>query len=158
MIILGYPGIGKSAVCKNRSGWIDLESSNFDLKTDDGVIQYCEVAMDLSDQGKTVFVSTHENVRKFFESVPKQGFVAVVYPKLELKEAWIKRLTARYNKTGLIKDRRALSRAEENYEKDIEALMTSPLTQIQISSDHYNLKTVLGDFIVKTAEGFGILM
>ena len=158
MIILGYPGIGKSAVCKNRSGWIDLESSNFDLKTDDGVAQYCGVAMDLSDQGKTVFVSTHENVRKFFESVPKQGFVAVVYPKLELKEAWIKRLTARYNKTGLIKDRRALSRAEENYEKDIEALMTTPLTQIQISSDQYNLKTVLGKKKKKTAEGFGILM
>lgn len=158
MIILGYPGIGKSAVCKNRSGWIDLESSNFNLKTDDGVAQYCGVAMDLSDQGKTVFVSTHENVRKYFESVPKRSFVAVVYPKLELKEAWIKRLTARYNKTGLIKDRRALSRAEENYENDIEALMTSSLTQIQISSDHYNLKTVLGDFIVKTAEGFGVLM
>lgn len=158
MIILGYPGIGKSAVCKNRSRWVDLESSNFDLKTDDGVAQYCCVAMDLSDQGKTVFVSTHENVRKFFESVPKQGFVAVVYPKLELKEAWIKRLTARYNKTGLIKDRRALSRAEENYENDIEALMTSSLTQIQISNVNTELEIVLRNFIAEIAGELGVLM
>lgn len=158
MIILGYPGIGKSAVCKNRSGWIDLESSNFDLKTDDGVAQYCRVAMDLSDQGKTVFVSTHENVRKFFESVPKRSFVAVVYPKLELKEAWIKRLTARYNKTGLIKDRRALSRAEENYENDIEALMTSSLTQIQISNVNTELEIVLRNFIAEIAGELGVLM
>lgn len=158
MIILGYPGIGKSAVCKNRSGWVDLESSNFDLKTDDGVAQYCCVAMDLSDQGKTVFVSTHENVRKFFESVPKRSFVAVVYPKLELKEAWIKRLTARYNKTGLIKDRRALSRAEENYENDIEALMTSPLTQIQISNVNTELEIVLRNFIAEIAGELGVLM
>lgn len=158
MIILGYPGIGKSAVCKNRSGWVDLESSNFNLKTDDGVAQYCCVAMDLSDQDKTVFVSTHENVRKFFESVPKRDFVAVVYPKLELKEAWIKRLTARYNKTGLIKDRRALSRAEENYEKDIEALMTSSLTQIQISNVNTELEIVLRNFIAEIAGELGVLM
>ena len=158
MIILGYPGIGKSAVCKNRSGWVDLESSNFNLKTDDGVAQYCCVAMDLSDQGKTVFISTHENVRKFFESVPKRDFVAVVYPQLELRAAWIKRLTDRYNKTGLIRDRRALSRAEENYEKDIEALMTSSLTQIQISSDHYDLKVVLRNFIAEIAGELGFLI
>lgn len=29
MIILGYPGIGKSTICRDNQKYIDLESSNF---------------------------------------------------------------------------------------------------------------------------------
>lgn len=147
MILLGYPGIGKSTACKNRSGWVDLESSNFDLKTDDGVAQYCKVAMDLSDQEKVIFVSTHEKVRKFFESVPKETLVAVVYPDLSFKEAWIKKLSKRYKLSKLDKDFRALDRVLGHYEEDIEALMTSSLVQIRFPNDGAKLEYVIKNYI-----------
>lgn len=158
MILLGYPGIGKSTVCKILRGWVDLESSNFDLKTDDGVAQYCRVAMNLSDQGNVVFVSTHEKVRKFFESVPKETLVAVVYPDLHFKEAWIKKLTKRYKLSKLDKDFRALDRVLGHYEEDIEALMTSSLVQIRFPNDGAKLEYVIKNFIKDLGDEYGILL
>ena len=66
MVIVGYQGIGKSTLAKNRNGFIDLESSNFFVngeRSPDWYIPYCEIALDLSKQGYDVFVSSHKVVR-----------------------------------------------------------------------------------------------
>ena len=61
MIIIGFPGVGKSSVAnpthtsKRFTGYIDLESNNFP-KTDGWEDTYCKVALDLSQQGYDVFV------------------------------------------------------------------------------------------------------
>ena len=68
MIIIGYQGIGKSSVSGADSGCIDLESSNFwneGVRADDWYIYYCNIALDLSKQGFTVFTSSHKEVREY---------------------------------------------------------------------------------------------
>ena len=67
MIIIGFPGIGKSSVTRaydgdtNTTSYIDLESSNF-VKDDNWVEEYCNLAIDLDLQGYNVFVSSHKEV------------------------------------------------------------------------------------------------
>ena len=66
MIITGYQGIGKSTLARKDKNIIDLESSSFwkydkscnsKTRCEDWYVYYCQVAMDLSRQGYTVFVS-----------------------------------------------------------------------------------------------------
>lgn len=67
MIIIGYPGIGKSTLAGKDHKFIDLESSNFkieDERSEDWYKVYCKVAEDLSRQGYIVFVSSHLAVRE----------------------------------------------------------------------------------------------
>lgn len=70
MIIIGFPGIGKSSVTHaydgdiNTTGYIDLESSNF-VKDENWVKEYCDLAIDLELQGYNVFVSSHKKVREY---------------------------------------------------------------------------------------------
>jgi len=71
MIILGYPGIGKSFLAQSpvifhvrdyqgSFGVIDLESSNFVVdgkKIENWEIPYCKIALELSEYGHIVFIS-----------------------------------------------------------------------------------------------------
>ena len=69
MIISGYQGIGKSSLA-GKNNCIDLESGNFWVdgkRADDWYKPYCQIANHLSQQGYTVFVSSHEVVRKELE-------------------------------------------------------------------------------------------
>ena len=58
MILMGYPGVGKSTFCKKTPYAIDLESSLFH----DIFELYVDVALDLSRQNKLVMVSCHNEV------------------------------------------------------------------------------------------------
>ena len=105
MIISGYQGIGKSSLA-GKNNCIDLESGNFWVdgkRADDWYKPYCQIANHLSEQGYTVFVSSHEPVRRELEKSKEP--VYVIFPAIDLKDEWIKKLEDRYNNTKLDKDR-----------------------------------------------------
>ena len=101
MIIIGYPGIGKSTLAGRDHKYIDLDSSNFKIngeKSEDWYKVYCKVAEDLSRQGYIVFVSSHSVVREALKG--SEEAVAVAYPVGALEKQWITKLGDRYDKTN----------------------------------------------------------
>lgn len=144
VIIIGYQGIGKSSL-GGRNNCIDLESGNFfigDKRADDWYIPYCQTALSLSEQGFTVFVSSHKVVVDFLKDVPlpeNVSGVVIFCPQLWMKDEWIKRLEARYSRTGLRKDEKALLNARERYTEDIIELFASGLPVFQPYALDYDL-------------------
>lgn len=124
MIIIGYPGIGKSTLARKKSNCIDLESSNFavngeKVKNWDDV--YVNVAKDLSGQGYTVFVSSHGLVTSKLLNC-EDVEVVTIFPSLDLKDEWVEKLRERCDQTKLEKDVRAYIRARTFYEDDVNHL------------------------------------
>lgn len=147
MIIIGYQGIGKSTLA-GKNGCIDLESGNFwvnEKRTDDWYIPYCQIANHLSEQGYTVFVSSHEVVRK--ELAKSQEQVYAIIPSITLKDEWIEKLRRRYDITGLEKDYKAFANAECCYEDNIrEIIKDCDGNYYLITSLEYNLSDII-DFL-----------
>ena len=143
MIISGYQGIGKSSLA-GTNNCIDLESGNFWI---DGIRDknwykiYCNIANHLSAQGYTVFVSSHEIVRKELEK--SNEVVCVVYPSIKLKDQWIKKLKDRYETTKLEKDFKALANAMDRYEENIKELLYGNLQCYEITNINYDLKEII---------------
>ena len=168
MIIVGYPGIGKSTLASKYPGgkYIDLESSNFkelksheeDLILNSGrrstvipgwAIIYVRIALDLSRSGYHVFISSHESVqRALLEQINHEDHVFVVYPALSLKTDWLRRLRERYQYTSYTEEyiergKKALLRAIDNYEEDIKKLHNSSFDEIVINSMDYGLEELI---------------
>lgn len=118
MIIIGFPGIGKSSVASSMIDthtychYVDLESSCYNLTNPDtGKIEKCKdwekfyitVAYHLAKQGKYVFVSNHPAVikeiitRRHVDSTLDKIPVLFIYPSIKLRDKWIDRLQVRYN-------------------------------------------------------------
>lgn len=120
MIIIGFPGVGKSSVAnpahtsKRFTGYIDLESSNFP-KTEGWENVYCQVALALSQQGYDVFVSSHKQVRDYLAMFQDVDDIIEVFPEDYMHDIWIDRLTKRYNSTKEEKHKKALEYMSENY-------------------------------------------
>lgn len=114
MIIIGFPGIGKSSVSNPFTGYVDLESSNFP-KTEGWEKVYCDVALDLSQQGYDVFVSSHKQVRDYLAKFQDVDDIIEVFPEAHLHDMWIERLSKRYNSTREEKHQKALDYMSENY-------------------------------------------
>lgn len=142
MIIIGYPGVGKTTLAVKRGHVIDLETSNFFVngeRSRDWAKIYANIAVDLSSQGKDVFVSSHYAVRE--ELFHKNVMLVALVPSLGLKDKWIEKLKKRYEETRLTKDEKALTRAAEYYELDIKNLLNDSRIDIiiEINSMDYNL-------------------
>ena len=128
MIIIGFPGIGKSSVTRaydgdtNTTGYIDLESSNF-VKDDNWVKEYCDLAIDLELQGYKVFVSSHKKVREYLAE--KQDIfpdIMEVFPSKEMCTEWLNRLESRYVKCKTDKNERALSYMRNNFDGAVDEM------------------------------------
>lgn len=144
MIVIGYQGIGKSTLASAETKCIDLESGNFWVdgkRADDWYKPYCQIANHLSEQGYTVFVSSHEVVRKELEKSTE--FICVVHPSTELENAWVYKLAKRYAMTKTDKDRKAYLNAKDRYKDNIIELMTSPFISYEIKSIDYDLKDII---------------
>ncbi len=144
MIIIGYQGIGKSTLANKNINYIDLESSNFFIdgkRQENWFIIYCNIANHLSEQGKNVFVSSHEVVRESLKCSKEK--VVVVYPSLKLKEQWLEKLQERYNITQLEKDYKALMNAKDRYEENIKELQNNDFIKIEIKDINYDLEKTL---------------
>ena len=150
-IILGYPGIGKSSTCLN--GFVDLESSYFTPYNEKNDFnQYFQVAVSIARQGFNVFVSTHSTVVALFkkmvdseEMLSQYGIydVRIICPAKTLKDQWIDRLRKRYEYTKKEKDRRALRRASEHFDEDIDSLVNCGLIVHQIEKLPYDIRDLL---------------
>lgn len=158
MIITGYQGIGKSTLAKTNDKIIDLESTCFwnkesgeKTRPDDWYVYYCQIAIDLSNQGYIVFVSCHPQVRDFLSS-HSNNFNAI-FPSKKIKEDWINRLKNRYKLSGLEKDKRALEHAEKFYDSDIDRL----LYECQYGIEYYHNAVIIESINYDLAELVGKL-
>ena len=146
MIVVGYQGIGKSTLAGRDYKYIDLESGNFWIdgrRADDWYKPYCKIAEHLSAQGYIVFVSSHEVVRQYLVENSRE-LVVLVYPSIELKEAWINKLEKRYIKSGLEKDYKALMNAKYSYIENIRELQESCIEyKLEINKLSYDLESML---------------
>lgn len=166
MIITGYQGIGKSTLAKEHTNIIDLESSSFwkyeedvcrnktvnKTRPDDWYIYYCQIAQHLSSQGYIVFVSCHEQVRKWLATHNTESFYAI-YPSLKLKEQWIERLEKRYEQTKSEKDYSALIGAQKFYDSNIKQLMLESSYNSEVYfKDYYEIENIEYDLfdVIKT--------
>lgn len=165
MIIIGYPGIGKSTVARNHDNIIDLESSCFwkyeedvtlnktgaKSRHDDWYIYYCQMAQHLSSQGYTVFVSSHREVREFLSKHNEEP-VAAIYPSMKIKNEWIKRLNDRYHNTTSEKDLRALRQAQSSFDSDVNRFEYECSYNVEYYKDFYTIEDINYDLydVVKT--------
>lgn len=143
MIIIGYQGIGKSTLA-GKDNCIDLESGNFWIdgkRAEDWYIPYCQIANHLSEQGYTVFVSSHEVVRRELEKSEER--VVAIIPAIELRDAWCEKLLERYMLTELDKDFKAWRNAEERYVENISEIMDSVGEVYYIRSMDYYLPVII---------------
>lgn len=145
MIIIGYPGIGKSTVAKDDYRFIDLDSTT--KSTRGGVhikrweVLYAKFAEYLSEQGYFVFVSSHPEVIEALTGSTE--LVYICYPDHDLRDSWIKRLADRYGETGTSKDYRAFKRASDHYYDDILSMTETGFRKIPIRNMNYNLKRMI---------------
>lgn len=146
MIVVGYQGIGKSTLAGRDHKYIDLESGNFWIdgeRAEDWYKPYCKIAEHLSAQGYIVFVSSHEVVRQYLVENSKE-LVVLVYPSIELKDAWIDKLEKRYIKSGLEKDYKALMNTKYSYVENIQELQESCIEyKLEINKLSYDLESML---------------
>lgn len=146
MIISGYQGVGKSTLAVKSNNFIDLESSSFfvdGVRPDNWYVMYCQVAINLSQQGHDVFVSSHKVVRDYLADHSDEKLV-LVFPDKDLKSQWIDRLQKRYDQTKSDKDYKALKNAECSYDSNILDLMNqSGFKKIILIDTSYKLSQCL---------------
>lgn len=153
MIVIGYQGIGKSTLAKNKSGYIDLESGCFwnnGTRIDDWYIYYCQIAEHLSKQGNVVFVSSHKPVRDYLKSSNERTIC--IYPSIVLSEEWKIKLRHRYNETRLVKDYKAWMNAEDMYYENISDLMMCGIPHAEIDHMDYDLHEIVVSVIKMNQE------
>ena len=145
-VVVGYQGVGKSALAFHHIQVIDLESSNFFV---DGVRQgdwykaYCNIARSLCRQGYIVCVSSYKEVREELARKPAEKQV-IVFPSLSLKEKWINMLRYRYERCDTSKNYKAWRNAVDCYESNITDLMKQEgFEHIEIPDMNYNLANLL---------------
>jgi len=144
MIIIGYQGIGKSTLSNENLKYVDLESGNFWVngeRSDNWYEPYCNIAEHLSQQGYTVFVSSHEVVRKRLKNSKERVLCCV--PVTGLEDYWVNKLKDRFELTGLIKDQAAYMNAKECYKENVLDLMTCGFEVFLIHDANYNLKEMI---------------
>lgn len=158
MIIIGYPGIGKSTLVKNQDNnddyhYIDLENSRFWVQGEYGRRRdpawaeiYVKIAIDLESQGNDVFVSSHEEVRRAlikYASVEGGPCVISICPAIELRDDWLGKLEDRFNKSGLKKDEDTLNYVREHFTENILAMKNDPIDCYSIDDITYSLPEIL---------------
>ena len=148
LIIIGYPGIGKTSVSSSLQGIIDLNSSIFTINNEhfDGWESiYCRSAIHLANQGYTVLVSSHYKVvQKLKEGRSKNNYyLAIVCPSIGIKKEWIDRLEHRYNSNKSKSNYDSLIWVKENYNNDIVNLTGWIATTICIDRMDYNFSEIV---------------
>ena len=149
MIIIGFPGVGKSTLSRGvNPKYLDLESSMFTVnkkKIDNWEIPYVRTAEYLSRKGFDVFVSSHAEVSAQLEHSTE--IVVMVFPDESLKAEWINRLRKRYSDSQLPKDKNAIRRMAMHYTEDVNSMAAIAeeyqFPTIVLKSMDYDLKKEL---------------
>lgn len=135
MIIIGYPGVGKTEAAKRFVEVIDLESSIVKSKNGLTLIDYplecyCNFAEYLSKQGYIVCVSSHKEVQKYFLKSTEQVYIC--YPQESIREYWVHNLRQRYLQNPDDKNLKALERVVDNFEEDLVEMKHSGFDKIEL--------------------------
>lgn len=148
MIILGYPGIGKTTLANTKRCMlpvVDLESScfydSYGKRPENWWEYYCKVGEYLSRQHYVVLMGMQSEVRDRLRGSKEE--VYLIFPSLDLKKAWIDRLRKRFDANPSPSALLALNRAVEKFDRDILELMNDSLHKFVISSMDYNLGRVI---------------
>lgn len=163
-IYIGYQGIGKSSLAGKNTGFIDLESSNFRLpggyRPQEWYKYYVYCAYSIANQGYNVLLSSHDVVRKevyehrhyresgyYYPTGNSHIKSFVIYPSLNLKEKWIKKLYDRFLAEDTRKNRVAYLNASDRYSDNILEIKEDALKygfkEIEIQNMDYNLKELI---------------
>ena len=152
LIILGYPGVGKSSAADPAEGIIDFESSLFKengtSRNDDWCLTYVRQAISLANQGFIPLLSSHKEVRKALVDYAKErgdNYVVTIAPVRWLRSAWLDRLEKRYAEDQASKNYAALVNAQDHFDEDVVSMASEPyFNHIYISdTDKYNLKQII---------------
>lgn len=130
MIIIGYPGVGKTTASKMYREIVDLPSYLFDDKN-----TYCDVAINLSKQNLIVCVSSHKEVVE--KLLASDEPICVVYPNENLKLIWVNIVRRRYLEDKTDRNYRALMRVWGHFDEDIEYLMSTPFEKVELSDGEF---------------------
>lgn len=148
MIILGYPGIGKTTISRDDYRFIDLDSGIVSMNKN-WAMPYCQIALALSKQGYFVFTSTHEKIRDRIEGMARD--VCVCYPNRSLKDDWTAALYRRYDDMRNKPTHDAWKRAKDHFDEDISAMESMRCDKIAIPYSGFNVKKA----VVELAEARG---
>lgn len=152
VVVVGYPGVGKSTLAEKYLQFVDLESNSFkiaDEHVDDWEVIYCQAAEHIATEGRIVFISSHKMVRDYLLSLPQYNDVKImaVVPSVELKDDWIQKLKDRCDESWLEKDYYAYLRAKDYYEEDIQNLKADfaekSLPVVELTSLEYDLRGLI---------------
>ena len=130
MIIIGYPGVGKSTASKMFREVVNLNSTFFDNKE-----LYCNVAIELSKQNLLVCVSSHKEVVECL--LKSDEPICVVYPNKNLKSAWVNIVRNRYLGDKTDENYKALMRVWGHFESDISFLSGTPFDKIELNDGEF---------------------
>ena len=155
VIYICYQGVGKSSTVNECDFFIVLESSNFKdengYRTDDWYVYYVNTAFDLASQGYSVFVSSHDVVRKRVSYMKDEYYpnidIYVVYPSVELKDKWIERLEKRYDENPTKKNKVAYLNAKDRFSENIAEMKKDAddfgFDKVEINTCKYKLIDIL---------------
>lgn len=138
MVLLGYPGIGKTTLAK-KGLIVDLDSSCF-FGESNWVKKYCALIKEFNEGGTNVFASCHKKVRE--ELTKSEIDYIVIIPSMALRDQWVGKLAKRYFASEEDADFRAWHRATIDFEADIEDLMEED-KKLVIEAMDYDLEEML---------------
>jgi DNA-binding LacI/PurR family transcriptional regulator len=125
-IICGFAGIGKSNIARNNVGFVDLESTPFEKDWN----RYVKVAEYLSNNGYTVLLSCHKELREELRSKSIDYLLAI--PKKDKKAEYLQRYKKRGDTANFI------NLLDSNWESFLSVL---PNENVLIVDDYLELKT-----------------
>lgn len=144
MIVIGYPGVGKSTLAAKDRKYLDLESSVLcvdGVRRKDWYKEYVALAEYFSRQGYIVFVSSHGCVQE--ELIGSRERVVIVYPTLMLYRSWIKKLEDRYDNEPVRRNYVAYQNVREGILFQVRDMMDSPFERIEIKDMNYDLEQMI---------------
>lgn len=130
MIIVGFPGVGKTSVCAGRNWYVDMESSDY-RKYDGWQVGYVDAAARISRVGATVFTSSHKEVRDELARRQPEVTVCEVFPapSAEMEKLWIKRLGDRLEKDPSAKNLAAYLHVRAHYMEAVNDMMSDEIRE-----------------------------
>ena len=150
MIIIGYPGIGKSTIA-GKFNCIDLESSLFfdsnGVRPPKWFDYYYNIATSLSNQGYVVLISSHSSIINKLKNSNEQ--VVEIIPSPVLKYEWINKLKLRAEQSKSDKDFRAYLNCKDNFDSNISNMMNNKFDKFIIKDIDYKLDNIIKQLVEK---------
>lgn len=151
MIILGFPGIGKTYAAERSWRMIDLDEwySKIDWNYESSPSLYTSLADHLNRQGYDVLIPLDEWNLKDLERARMNA--TIIFPSAELRDDWIERLRVRWEHSGSTKDYYICEWIRVHYKEMIDEIKQSQLKKLEIGTMDYDLYDIILHLRVEAA-------